>query len=221
MPSTPTQLPLVQDFAFLSCRKEAICLHLNALERILRGIRINLLQQTSSSRSEKCCCSPLPAPAAADRQHGCRRAGPGENASWAARVTAQCLHTNCQGQGGNRGSRFCGLVGKSAHKLCWKCRDLLHNKQTSGEQKLLVPPQQSSPELIYPCPQSWPQAQPFDGDLDPWKKWPGAFNIHPAAVSVSLALECVVEVSYLLPNPGALFQVFTSWRVSLQVAMKS
>lgn len=111
------------------------------------------------------------------------------------------------------------MVGKLAHKLGWKCHDLLHNKQMSREQKLLMLPQQSSP--VGPCPRSWPQAQLFDGDLEPPKKWPGAFNIHPAAISLSLALECVVDVSYLLPNPGALFQVLTSWPVSLQVVIKS
>ena len=157
MPSTPTQLSLVQDLTFLSCRREAICLHLNALERILQGIRINLLQQTSASRS-RCTAESAAAPRCPLQPllAGSPRAGEqarGEHASWAARVTARHLHPNCQGQGGKGGSRFCGLVGKLAHNPCWTCCDLPHNeKQTRREEKLLVPPQQSSPELICPCP---------------------------------------------------------------------
>lgn len=53
------------------------------------------------------------------------------------------------------------------------------------------------------------------------QKWPGTFNTHMAAVSVPLALLCVGQASYVLPNPGALFQAFDSWPVSLQVVIKS
>lgn len=42
-----------------------------------------------------------------------------------------------------------------------------------------------------------------------------------AAMSVPLALLCAGQASYGLPNPGALFQAFDSWPVSLQVVIKS
>lgn len=184
--------------SFFSCRREAICLHLNALERI----RINPLQQTSSSRSG---CTAGSAVAS----HSCRRLGR-ENTSQAGHGPALSSKLLRTGWGWRQQALQVGWEVHTQPLLDVPGTPIQHGDKQGGEASCLTPAKLTRADLFMP----W-----ILGSSSAIQQRSGIMARSPQ--HTSLALECDLELSYLLANPGALFQVSTSWSVPLQVVIKS